>query len=151
MGTFKEIIGDLILMAKNGAFDVITHGVNCFCTHKSGIAVQFAKGFGTDRFKYEHDILKGNIDKLGRIDYETFRKLTIINSYTQYGYGRDKVHLDYEALTLCMRKINHIFKGKHIGLPKIGCGLAGGDWERVKLILQTELKDMDVTVVHYGK
>jgi hypothetical protein len=42
------------------------------------------------------------------------------------------VALDYEALTLCMRKINYTFTGKHIGLPMIGCGLAGGDWNIVK-------------------
>jgi hypothetical protein len=32
--------------------------------------------------------------------------------------------LDYEALALCLRKINHTFKGKHVGLPQIGCGIA---------------------------
>jgi O-acetyl-ADP-ribose deacetylase (regulator of RNase III) len=48
-----------------------------------------------------------------------------------------------------MRKINHTFKGKHIGLPKIGAGLAGGDWNRIKTIIQTELKDMKVSVVIY--
>ena len=60
-----------------------------------------------------------------------------------------------------MKKINSEFKGKHVGLPLIGCGIAGGIWERnlknnpshktVKEIIQTELKDCDVTVVHYKK
>lgn len=50
-----------------------------------------------------------------------------------------------------MRKINHIFKGQHVGLPQIGCGLAGGDWNRVKTIIQNELKDCFVTVVIYNK
>ena len=81
-------------------------------------------------------------------------KLTVVNSYTQYKYGKnhsDGVQrpLDYEALTLCMRKINETFKGKHIGLPKIGCGLAGGSWDMVKKIIQKELCDCDVTVVIY--
>ena len=76
---------------------------------------------------------------------------------------------DYEALILCLRKINHIFKGKHIGLPgSIGAGLAGGIWDKndlplkmlealhrnfkdVKTIIQEELKDMNVTIVHYKK
>jgi hypothetical protein len=75
--------------------------------------------------------------------------------------------LDYEALTLCLRKINHIFKGLHIGLPLIGCHLAGGVWDYeqlpegeqfdyitgrkkdVKTIIKQELKDMNVTIVHY--
>jgi O-acetyl-ADP-ribose deacetylase (regulator of RNase III) len=50
-----------------------------------------------------------------------------------------------------MRKMNRVFKGMRIGLPQIGCGLAGGDWNRVKEIIQRELKDMDVTVVIYDK
>ena len=40
-----------------------------------------------------------------------------------------------------------MFSGKHIGLPKIGAGLAGGDWNIIKKIIQTELKDCKVTVV----
>ena len=80
----------------------------------------------------------------------------VVNSYTQYNYGRnhsdgDDKPLSYEALTLCLRKINHKFKGKHIGLPQIGCGLAGGDWEKVKAIIQKELVDCDATVVIYNK
>lgn len=36
-----------------------------------------------------------------------------------------------------------------IGLPQIGCGLAGGDWNKVKEIIKKELKDCFVTVVIY--
>ena len=77
--------------------------------------------------------------------------LTVVNSYTQNRPGIRFKPLDYEALTLCMRKINHQFKGKHIGMPKIGAGLAGGDWERIKEIIKTELIDCKVTVVIYDK
>ena len=62
-----------------------------------------------------------------------------------------KKPVDYEAIVLCMRKINHIFKGKHIGLPMIGAGLAGGSWSSIRQIIQTELKDCNVTVVIYDK
>ena len=79
-----------------------------------------------------------------------------MNAYTQFNYGRnhadgDAKPLSYEALTLCMKKMNILFAGKHIGLPKIGAGLAGGDWERIKEIIQRELKDCKVTVVNYKK
>ncbi len=36
-----------------------------------------------------------------------------------------------------------------IGLPKIGAGLAGGDWPRIECIVDEELADCDVTVVEY--
>ena len=129
--------------------------------------------FNTLDFLLENVALRGSINKLGQIDYEQvlltsdnnilleknydvpalkinwgFPPLTVVNAYTQYQPGKN---LDYEALTLCMRKINHIFKGKHIGLPQIGAGIAGGDWNRIKTIIQQELKDCDVTVVIYNK
>jgi len=31
----------------------------------------------------------------------------------------------------------------------ICAGLAGGDWNRILPIIQTELKDCDLTIVHY--
>lgn len=78
--------------------------------------------------------------------------LHVINSYTQYNYGstsNGEVYLDYEALTLCLRKINKHFRGKHIGLPRIGAGKAGGDWVKIKNIIKTELKNMNITIVNY--
>lgn len=169
--SYQEIEGDLIVLAKQGMFDVITHGCNCLSQMGAGIAPQMAKAFGCD--KYEMELWGPTIEKLGNIDFETLvlgkntiwslvdadnkldePELVVINSYTQFSYGKNYLDgtnkpLDYEALTLCMRKINYIFKGKHIGLPQIGAGLAGGDWERIKQIIQKELKDCKITVVIY--
>jgi O-acetyl-ADP-ribose deacetylase (regulator of RNase III) len=147
-----EFDGDLIAYTGEGMFDVVVHGCNCFCRMKSGIAVQMAKAFGCDAFKMEHPIYRGNLNKLGTIDFE-YRKyglsdgVKIVNAYTQYNYGTDKRHLDYEALTLCLRKINMQFKDQIIGIPQIGCGLAGGDWNIVKSIIEKELVDMKVVIV----
>jgi O-acetyl-ADP-ribose deacetylase (regulator of RNase III) len=158
----KYIDGDLIKLAKEGHFDVITHGCNCFCTMGAGIAPQMAKAFGCDTFMMENLKYKGNINKLGTIDYEiqpifgSSKNLIVVNSYTQYRYGRNhadgnKTPVDYDAIRLCMRKINRIFKGKTIGLPMIGAGLAGGDWKIIEKIIEEELVDMDVRVVKYKK
>lgn len=174
--SYREIKGDLIELTKSGEFDVITHGCNCFCTMGAGIAPQIAKVFGVNSFPLEMEKYKGDINKLGQIDYKKLYLedtgrwtpypdengewvdviVTIVNSYTQYKYGTnhldgDKKPLDYDALTLCLRKINRKFKGLHVGLPQIGCGLAGGDWNIVKGIIQKELKDCQVTVVIYEK
>lgn len=170
---YNEIEGDLIALAKQGLFDVITHGCNCLSQMGAGIAPQMAKAFGVDKFEME--LWGPNINKLGNIDYQTFvlgekaiwslddadnkknePELTVVNAYTQFNYGKNRQGgdlrpLDYEALILCMRKINAEFAGLRIGLPKIGAGLAGGDWERIKQIIQTELEDCKVTVVIYKK
>jgi O-acetyl-ADP-ribose deacetylase (regulator of RNase III) len=157
---YKEITGDLVSLALAGSFDVVAHGCNCFCTQKSGLAPQMAKAFGTNQFVMEGASTYGQINKLGQIDYEQVNKhlvpnlqhrLVAVNCYTQYSYGRDKAHLDYDALGLCLKKLNHLFKGKRLGLPQIGCGLAGGDWLVVKRMIEELCPDLDVTVVMYDK
>jgi O-acetyl-ADP-ribose deacetylase (regulator of RNase III) len=175
MSNYTEIQGDLIELAKEGKFDVISHGCNCFCVMGAGIAPQMAKAFGCDKYQYESTEFKGNIHKLGTINWgssyvkpgeeivyytvnksnqllidDGFKRVQVVNSYTQYNYTGSN-NLDYEALALCMRKINHAFKGKHIGLPQIGAGLGGGDWNKIKEIIQRELKDCVITVVIYNK
>ena len=45
---------------------------------------------------------------------------------------------------------NDHFVGMRIGLPKIGFGLAGGDWQRISLIIEEELGTQDVTIVEYA-
>ena len=154
---YQEIEGDLIKLAKEGKFDVIVHGCNCMSTMGAGIAPQMAKAFGVDEYPLESFTRKGDINKLGQIEWFIEREGPIpfvVNAYTQYNYGRnhtdgDSNPFDYVAFTMCMRKLNHVFKGKHIGMPKIGAGLAGGDWEFIQQIFLRELKDCDVTVVIY--
>jgi O-acetyl-ADP-ribose deacetylase (regulator of RNase III) len=166
---YREVNGDLITLTREGMFDVITHGCNCFNVMGSGLAPKMAKEFRCNEFKMEQE-KAGDYNKLGQIDYEKLywednKRWTkypdedgqwakhhtyVVNSYSQYNYNAKTNPLDYEALTLCLRKINHIFRGKHIGLPKIGAGLAGGDWERIRTIIKTELVDCEITVVIYG-
>jgi O-acetyl-ADP-ribose deacetylase (regulator of RNase III) len=166
------IDGDVVKLAKEGAFDVVVHGCNCLSTMGAGVAPQMAAAFGCDKFEME--TWGPSIEKLGNIDYETLYledtkkwtkypddngeyatlKLTVVNAYTQYMYGANHVNgilapFDYEAFTVCMRKMNHLFKSKHIGMPKIGSHLAGGDWKRIEKIIEEELTYCKVTVVNY--
>jgi O-acetyl-ADP-ribose deacetylase (regulator of RNase III) len=40
------------------------------------------------------------------------------------------------------------FAGKRIGYPKIGAGLAGGDWSIIEEIIDRELEGEDHTLVY---
>lgn len=173
MTNYRIVDGDVIKLARDGKFDVIVHGCNCFCRMKRGIAPQMAEAFGADRFPLENTKYTGDIRKLGQIDivkycydldgkawnaeHEEALHLTgtydftlhVVNAYTQYTWDTNKKPFDYDAFKLCLRKLNHIFKGKHIGMPKIGSHLAGGVWGEIEKIIKHELKDCRVTVVNY--
>jgi O-acetyl-ADP-ribose deacetylase (regulator of RNase III) len=152
----KEIEGDLIKLAKEGHFDLIIQGCNCFCRMGSGLAKQVASDI-PDAVKSDNLTIPGDINKLGNFtvgiiyDYNNKPISKIFNCYTQYTFDASKKPLDYEALTLCLRKINYICKGQKIGVPLIGSGLAGGDWNIIKKIIEKELNNMEVTVVHFKK
>ena len=152
----KEINGDLIKMAREGHFDLIIHGANCFCKMRRGIAKQVAEEI-PDAVRADNETVSGDIGKLGNYtiglvyDYNNKPNCRIFNCYTQYHWDSNTRPLDYEALTLCLRKINFNNKGRTIGVPLVGTGLAGGDWDIIQGIIRKELKDMDVTIVRFEK
>lgn len=169
--------GNLIELALAGEFDVIAHGCNCFCRMGAGLAPKMAAVFGCDKFPMENLNHSGDINKLGTIDYSFlyvkdgedpliefprdpllkvadpqlllggWKKLIVVNCYTQYYPGKD---LDYGALEMCMYKLRHKFKGLKFGLPKIGAGLAGGTWEYISEIINNQFQGEHVTVVEYN-
>ncbi len=145
---YTEIDGDLIKLAKEGKFDIIAHGANCQKMMGAGIAKQIRDKFPATFSKDKNDS-REPISRLGDFtSYEYPSGMIVYNLYTQF-YGGPNLNLD--ALKLCLSKINYLCAGKHIGLPRIGCGIAGGDWGIVKEIIKTHLTSCKVTIVNYKK
>lgn len=146
--------GDLTQLAKQGSFDVIIHGCNCFHAMGAGIALAIKKEF-PQAYRADLNTPKRSKAKLGdysvaKITLKSGKPLWVVNAYTQYRYGRDKVHLDYNALKSVFEKIKRDFSTLKIGYPLIGCGLAGGDWNKAKEIINTALEGEDHTLVVYS-
>lgn len=123
---------------------VIAHGVNCQNAMGSGVAKALYSKWPEVKFDYHKVCTKmlqhcTNDDLLGHIFAVNSDDKLIINCFTQQNYGYDgQVYLNYEALEMCMRGVREFCKGysvSEVAMPKIGCGLAGGDWEKVKKIL----------------
>lgn len=142
----KYVKGDLISLALSGEFDVIAHGCNCFCAMGAGIAPKMARAFGADTFKMEANIYRGDINKLGSIDYQKVqdKPLIVVNCYSQFKPGND---LSYPALELCLIKLAHTFPNKRIGIPFIGAGLAGGDPEEIYNMMVNNLTNKTTLVI----
>lgn len=145
----RYIDGDLVKDAEN--YEVIAHCCNCFCTMGAGIAPQIKHKF-PDAYAADCKTVQGDINKLGTISYSDATKPIVVNLYGQYDYtGRrsGQMDLDYEALRSALKLMKAKFSGKTFGLPKIGAGLAGGDWATIEAIIDEELRGEYVTIVNY--
>ena len=148
----KETHGDLIALAKDGVFDVIAHGCNCMCTMGAGIAKGIRSTFPA-AYDADRETEKGTREKLGTCSFAEVsvggNTLTVVNAYTQFDWRGSGIKVDYDAVRSCTAWIRKTFSGSRIGLPLIGAGLAGGDWEEIRRIISEELADEDVTIVHF--
>lgn len=145
----KTIKGDLIKLAQAGEFDVIVHGCNCFHTMGAGIAKQIRLAF-PHAYDIDRETNYGDPDKLGRIS-STFRKdgLVIVNAYTQFAPGKEVSKDLYANIENCFRLIKNLYYGQKIGVPWIGAGIAGGDWNKIYEIISRVMIDQDITAVEY--
>jgi O-acetyl-ADP-ribose deacetylase (regulator of RNase III) len=150
--TKKTIRGDLIQLAIDGAFDVIVHGCNCQCQMGKGIALSIKKRF-PEAYQADCATPKGDAAKLGTFSFANIARdefcFVVVNAYTQLHWRGEGVKADYEAIRKVMKEIKSMFFGKKIGYPRIGAGLAGGDWEIISSIISEELDGEDHTYVEY--
>lgn len=150
----KEINGDLIELAKNGEFDVIVHGCNCFCQMGAGIAKQIKREF-PKAFKADKETIYGSKHKLGNIstavEWPNENRVIIVNAYTQYDYRGTGTKADLKAIKSCFKMIKRKYSGKRIGIPKIGAGLAKGNWNLISKIIDDEMKDENLTLVNFWR
>jgi O-acetyl-ADP-ribose deacetylase (regulator of RNase III) len=145
--------GDLVQFALDGVFDVIVHGCNCQCQMGKGIALTIKQKF-PEAYRADCATIKGDVQKLGTISSASVvrnqRSFTVVNAYTQFHWRGAGVKADYEAIRKAMREIKTAFSGRKIGYPKIGAGLAGGDWKIIAAIIEEELKGESHTYVEYA-
>ena len=148
----KYIDGDLISIAKAGEFDIIGHGCNCFHSMNSGIAPQIKSNW-PQAYSADLKTAYGSRDKLGTYSKSEAVGLTILNIYSQFKYGTHQIQVDYDAMRRAFKAIKREFggEGRRFGFPKIGAGLAGGNWDIISKIIDEELINENVTIVVYLK
>jgi O-acetyl-ADP-ribose deacetylase (regulator of RNase III) len=133
--------------------DVFVHGCNCWNVMGAGVALEVVKRYPAAYYDGDLMTVRGDENKLGtytKWEGKHFlydQPITVVNAYTQFYPNPDIKPLDYDALETVMVTINAHFYDKSICMPRIGAGLAGGDWNRILEILEEVFKNRkDVTV-----
>ncbi|WNL62957.1 hypothetical protein [Citrobacter phage Ci1] len=129
-----------------------THGCNCHAAMGSGIAPQIAKAFPQveeqDRLFYNYMSRTGRQSlMLGESNPVSLsRNVTVFNSYTQFYPGKDfRLHALFQAFS----KIDTMIAGHTLIIPRIGAGVAGGDWEEISKAIDKSTPDVNIIVVDW--
>lgn len=77
----------------------------------------------------------------------------VANMIAQHGIGRcaNPPPIRYEAVNEALRLVacEALRMAASVHMPRIGCGLAGGTWDRIEPLIQANLIDPDVAVTVY--
>lgn len=93
--------------------------------------------------------------RLGKFTFTQEGETTIVNLYGQYEYGRG-TKTNYTSLEeaidtfFSMAIYNNKIDLSKVGVPyNMGCGLAGGDWDKVKAILERQSSKHNIDIYTY--
>lgn len=94
--------------------------------------------------------------KLGQVQLvKVSDDVAVANMIGQHGIlEKDGVQpIRYEALKECLTTLNSLARelfNASVHMPRIGCGLAGGEWSKVEAIINETLVDVDVYVYDFN-
>lgn len=102
------------------------------------------------------DSLKGARLPLGEAQFvPVSRDICVVNIIGQRGCGGDNGQppVRYDALQLGFRaiagRVAVMRHGATVHMPRLGCGLAGGEWAKVEFLIDKELCEKGVAVTVY--
>lgn len=149
----EHIKGNLL----NEKCDIICHQVNCLGVMGAGIAAQIKEKWD-NVFELYHNICiisKNSEELLGDCQIVKVNDPNIsyvANLFGQNLIGRKGTLTNYTALEEAMRSVvefaNETYpNGCVVGFPyKIGCGIAGGDWNIVFRIIENVFENTNIIV-----
>lgn len=122
------------------------HGCNCAGAMGAGVAIEFKRRYPRMFEEYAARCADGRFG-LGDVFMWTEGDETVFNLGTQE-HWRKKAQLP--ALAQALRKMVELAANgsiERVGLPRIGAGLGGLDWMRVKRVLEEVGKETKITLV----
>lgn len=118
---------------------IIAHGCNAQGVMNSGVAslIRYKYPLAYEDYVYHHKYSK---DILGTVSsIKVSKSLSIANCVTQRYYGRDPnvVYVSYPSLISCFDTLKNMVSAdpKPLHIPKIGAGLANGNWQIIESII----------------
>lgn len=157
MPIIDVVKGDLLDMFDAGEFWAIGHGCNCFNTMGNGIAKQIKERY-PEAYQADQNTKKGLREKLGSFTLAEYPAgdggyKYIYNLYTQYTHWDVNDMLSLNAVRKCFETLDiygyYGISYKPFGIPKIGAGLAMGDWDEISAVINEATPNLKITLVEW--
>ena len=137
--SFNELTGDLF---QNSDGASLVHCVSRDLRMGKGIAVAFKKQFGGIGELKKQNVGVGGVAILQRNDRYIYYMITKEAYHQKPTYSSLKSSLRAIAAHIRENNLLHI----PLNMPRIGCGLDRLSWDKVRIMIQEELHDVNVTV-----
>jgi|ERR1051325_9858451 O-acetyl-ADP-ribose deacetylase (regulator of RNase III) len=143
----------MVTYKKGNIFDsqeqFIAHGCNCSGGFGSGVAKEIATRYPhiKEGYLYKHQHRGWKLGEIQLITVGDGTGRTIANCATQERYGRpdEGPYVSYPAIRQVIRKLVEQWPNG-FAIPKIGAGLAGGNWDIIEKIINEESGLVEVRV-----
>jgi O-acetyl-ADP-ribose deacetylase (regulator of RNase III) len=134
----------------------IIHVCNDIGAWGAGFVLALSKNWSQPEAQYRAWAKTKNNFQLGFVQpVKVAPNITVINMIGQSGIRSvgNMIPLRYDALEICLTKVANYCKRNNMSvhMPRIGCGLAGGDWNKVEEIINQTLiaENLDVFVYDF--
>lgn len=158
MTQIKYIRGDATQPIGYGS-RIVMHIVNSKGAWGRGFVVQLAKRYPSTETSYRQWAASECVPRdaqfaLGNVQFvDVGDDITVANMLAQQGIGiwRGQIPLRYVALQECLVKVREraLATKATVHAPRIGAGLAGGDWALIADTMRRELSDHGIQVFIY--
>ena len=154
----EYLIGDATEPQGEGP-KLIAHVCNDYGGWGAGFVMAISRRWPYPERDYRAWANSGTADfSLGNVRYTLIagQQIVVANMIAQHGYGDDGPPIRYPALEECLAMVGQYCLDGETGqpwasvhMPRIGCGLAGGDWTRVEPIIIRTLCGLGIPVFVY--
>lgn len=149
--TIKHLIGDATNPAGDKGMKFIAHCCNNVGAWGAGFVLALSRRWGMPELMYRKWAQEKPFDmreSLGKVQViPVERDIMVINIIGQEGVGfRDGIPpIRYDAIRTGFLKAQETMEGHEkknptLHLPRIGAGLAGGDWDKIEKIIEKTIK-----------
>lgn len=147
----RKIAGDIV----KDSTGIICHQVNHQGVMGGGVALSIREQLLTARQykRYQTRCTSSGSSLLGKVMYMKCEGNKVVaNMFSQNAFSDANNLTNYEAMEKCFKQVRAYAERRNLPvfIPyRIGCGIAGGNWDRVKNIIYGIFQDaaIDVTIV----